>query len=119
MKTTGLIQILGVFLSISLSAQSPLKYKPHPYLQKDSLYSKQFQNQLKQRYQFNNKLKRFNVPDKQFLPGYQNLAMVPDSRKIVQHKPNTNMPVLVPRFRSKMPVMKPDPNIHYFLKIKK
>lgn len=119
MKISSLFLLIFIFLTVSVSAQKPLKYKPFQHWQNDSLYSNQLKNGLKNRYQFGEKLPALKVPEKQLLPGNQNLAMVPDSGNVVVHEPHTNMPVLVPKFRSKMPVVKPDPNVHYFLKIKK
>lgn len=119
MKTLGLLLILGLFLSSSLLGQTAQKNKLDSVWKNDSLYSGFLHNQLKQRYSFNNKFPKLTIPEKKLLPESQNLAMALDSGKIVLREPNTRMPVLVPKIHSKMPVMKPDPNVHYFLLIKK
>ncbi len=48
----------------------------------------------------------------------QKLALIQRNGKILQNQ-NFRMPVYNPRFKSNMPVMKPDSTVHYHLLVKK
>ena len=120
MKTKTILLILGLIATLQLSAQQK-NSPPTDSLQivHDSL------NQPLSKQELNLQTPRareYTFPqNKYFLkrkPG-ESLALQNDSNGLFRAIPKYRMPVVRPKYHSKMPVMKPDSTIHYHLLIKK
>ncbi|MFA5328736.1 MAG: hypothetical protein WC384_13165 [Prolixibacteraceae bacterium] len=120
MKTYFFILIFGLFLNYGVKAQT-LKIDKPDSSAIESIEPKKYQypnnlkfpnplaeNQLKLQ---RPEMKNFNRMHQLNRPGQ-------NAPQVIAAQPD-RMPVLVPGYRSKMPVYKPDPSVHYFLKIKK
>ena len=119
MKTPKFILILVLLISVSATAQTKLNLKTDSLvINNDSILYK-FQNRLKLKNPFGNESHRFILSGNKPFQINPNLALIPKLRPSVYADPNFNMPVLKPSFHSKIPVMKPDSSIHYYLRIKK
>ncbi len=120
MKTLFFIVILGLIVNPGVKAQNLKIDRP------DSSGTEQI---TPKKYQFPNNLKFQNPLAENQLklqrPEMKGLNRMPQLNFMQQTKPQViatqpdRMPVIVPEYRSKMPVYKPDPSVQYFLKIKK
>ena len=119
MKTLRSILILVLLVSVSASAQPKFNLKTDSLVIANDTILTKHQSQLKIDNLFGNENHRFVFPKNKSQQLNPNLAFVPNNRQRFESDPNFKMPVLKPNYQSKMPVMKPDSSIHYYLLIKK
>ena len=86
---------------------------------KDTTETKPLNDQMKLDFPSFREQPRLAAPDNKRFRRNPNLALTPNKRPSEFRDPNNRMPVLRPRFRSNMPVMKPDSSVHYHLRIKR
>ncbi len=95
MKTSGLFLIFGILLPISLSAQKPLKLKSDSIkITKDSLFVRQFDNQLKLQNPYSKERPTGVLPYQWQFKTNPNLAMTPNSGNFFFREQKTGMPTL-------------------------
>ena len=119
MKTLRFLLIAVVLISASASAQTKLNLKTDSLVISNDTVLNKLQNKLKLKSPFERENQYFFQPGNKPFQINPNLAVIPKQRPSVYSDPNFKMPVLKPSYQSKMPVMKPDSSIHYFLRIKK
>ena len=118
MKTAGFTLMCCLLITLSLSAQTKREQKSDSNKIEYNLFQHALNDTLKLDNPFSEN--RFQAPSRKytFPPQSQNLAL---NYRI--GRPYTGqtfrMPILRPEFKSKMPVMKPDSTIQYFLKVQK
>jgi len=117
MKTSVFILVICTLISLSVSAQT----KPESKSDSVKIGSNSFQHTLNDTLKLDNPFIENNLQlpyqkNKQFSSNL-NLALIPRYGHGFT-KSNFGMPVYNPNFRSKMPIMKPDPTIHYHMPIK-
>lgn len=110
MKTALLILAGCLLMTISLSAQTRQEAKT------DSIKAgyNSFQHVLNDTLKLTNPFaeNQFQAPARKYNFSRQNLNIALNSNSTFR------MPVYRPEFKSKMPVKRPDPSVHYFLQIK-
>ena len=120
MKALTLFLILILTILMQLSAQNPIKRKADSTeIVPNAVPYKPFDDSLKLLNPFGRERHLKMMPNSGFFRLNPNMAMIPTPRPPFRRAPGTRMPVMVPQFQSKMPVLKPDSTIHYFIKIKK
>jgi len=120
MKASALFLILILTILGQLSAQNPIKLKADSAgIPSNALPAKPFDDSLKLLNPFVHEPRLKIMPNSGSYRLNPNMAMIPNSRPPFLRAPGKRMPVMVPQFRSKMPVLKPDSTIHYYLLIKR
>ncbi len=120
MKSLSLIFLVGLFPSCLVSAQIQFKQKTNSIdLKKYTKCSRLLREPLKLNLPTEKKQHSPGKLNQQLLSANQNLIHTPGFRQPYGGNSRFRMPVLKPQFQSKMPVMKPDSTIHFFIQNKK
>lgn len=115
MKTEGFILAIGLLISVSLTAQTKQELSADSVRIGYNLSQKMLSDTLRLENPFTENNLQSHSFRYRFPKPEQNLAQIYRFGKAYQ--PTDKMPIARPDFNSKMPVVKPDSSVHYFIQI--